>query len=233
VFCGFVIAGYLINSSYSDWKNSPVATTTTTYAIAGLDFPPVTVCPPRGSHTALNYDLMNADNDSLTEQDREHLKEVVDDIITETSHQEYIKQIVATVNPENIKKTYEGVHNVPKPSANAGLKIMAWNTNGIIKTPWFGEEYNKSYCTEDRDEHVILSFPEDLREKVGAGSLVIELEVDTSVEAGWHEQLRYKYQTNSNGLVIGGRNIRCTQKGRTGPMQKLTVRRREGIWLLF
>ena len=127
VFMGFTIAGYLINSSYSDWTKSPVATTTTTYPIAGLEFPTVSICPPRGSHTALNYDLMKAENDSLTKHDREKLKGVVDNIITESSHHEYIRQMMATVNLENIKKTYEGVHNVPKSHGNAGFKISMWN----------------------------------------------------------------------------------------------------------
>ena len=87
VVLGFTGAVYLINKSYSAWQESPLATSISTYPITDLDFPPVTVCPAKGSHTAINYDLMKADNDSLTEEDRDNLKQAVYVNITEPSHQ--------------------------------------------------------------------------------------------------------------------------------------------------
>jgi hypothetical protein len=74
VCLGFCGAGFLINSSYSAWQESPVATSITTHPITDLDFPTVTVCPPKGSHTALNYDLMKANDTSLMMKHRENLK---------------------------------------------------------------------------------------------------------------------------------------------------------------
>ena len=58
VVFGFFTAGYLINSSYVDWSNQPVSTSILTEPIENLPFPKVTVCPPKGSNTALNHDLM-------------------------------------------------------------------------------------------------------------------------------------------------------------------------------
>ena len=72
VCLGFCGAGYLIQSSYSSWQDSPVAASITTHPIADLDFPTVTVCPPKGSHTTLNYDLMKANDTSLTKEDRDN-----------------------------------------------------------------------------------------------------------------------------------------------------------------
>ena len=57
VVAGFSAAIYLINDSYADWQASPIATSTSIQPIADLDFPTITVCPPKGSNTALNYDL--------------------------------------------------------------------------------------------------------------------------------------------------------------------------------
>ena len=51
----FAIAMHMITSSYKEWQESPVSTTITTHPITELDFPTVTVCPPRGSNTALNH----------------------------------------------------------------------------------------------------------------------------------------------------------------------------------
>ena len=106
---GFLGAGYLINSASSDWQASPISTSISTHPIADLDFPTVTVCPPKGSHTALNYDLMKAENHSFTIKDRDALKQSVYGDIIEPSHREHMRHMQATVNPDNIRKTYEGI----------------------------------------------------------------------------------------------------------------------------
>ena len=81
VICGFLSAGYLINDSYSDWHESPISTSISTHPISELEFPTVTVCPPRGSHTALNYDLVKAGNQSLSQEDRDNLKQAAFSIL--------------------------------------------------------------------------------------------------------------------------------------------------------
>ena len=53
VCLGFIGAGILIHRSYDKWQESPIETTITTHPLDGLDFPTVTVCPPKGSNTAL------------------------------------------------------------------------------------------------------------------------------------------------------------------------------------
>ena len=116
VCLGFCRAGYLIHSSYSAWQESPVATSITTHPIGDLDFPTVTVCPPKGSNTALNYDLMKA-NSSLTQEDKENLKKEISKIVLQPSHQVYTKTMVGVANPENMKQIFEGFHSVPRPFA--------------------------------------------------------------------------------------------------------------------
>ena len=73
VVFGFFIAAYLINGSYEDWQASPIATSISTHPISELDFPIVTVCPPQGSNTVLNYDLVRARNITLTAVSYTHL----------------------------------------------------------------------------------------------------------------------------------------------------------------
>ena len=51
----FAVAISMISSSYKEWQESPVSTTISTHPITELEFPSVTVCPPWGSNTALNY----------------------------------------------------------------------------------------------------------------------------------------------------------------------------------
>ena len=54
VFGGFTGAGYLINESFNNWKQSPISTTIETVPISQITFPNVTVCPPRNLFLNLN-----------------------------------------------------------------------------------------------------------------------------------------------------------------------------------
>jgi hypothetical protein len=90
VCIGFLTAGYLINSSYAEWRESPILTSLSTHPIARLAFPNVTVCPPKGFNTNLNYDLLKADNTSLNETDRERLKNDSEKIFLIDPHMDYL-----------------------------------------------------------------------------------------------------------------------------------------------
>ena len=188
VLCGFLGAIYLINDSYSDWQESPIATSISTHPIAELDFPTVTVCPPRGSHTALNHDLIKAGNQSLTQEDRENLKQAAYDIFTKGSHDEYVLAMVEAANPGNLEQIYQGYQAPPRPYGDGGFETRMWNNEGGYQTPGFGGEYDERFYKADRVYHAVLEFPADLAEQVGGGRLVVEVEVDTRVEEGWREE---------------------------------------------
>ena len=192
MICGFLLAGYLIKDSYSDWLVSPISTTITTHPIDDLDFPTVTVCPPKGSHTALTYDLMKADINSLIEQDREDLKEKVFRKIIKPSHDYYVRTLIATANPENIRIMFEGFQSTPRPAQEAGFEVKMWNNRGTHQTPWFRENYREDYYKEDKNLRVLLEYSNHIDKIVGSGSLKIQLEVDTREEEGWKEEVKVK-----------------------------------------
>ena len=179
VISGFVIAGLLIGKSYNEWQKSPFSTTITTHPIEKLDFPTVTVCPPRGSNTALNHDLMQADNDSLTDNDRKNSNNAAYQIFMEPFHLEYNHNMLAAVNPRNVKKMFDGLQSTPKPYGGSGFEILMWDDNGTIETPWYGQPFDETHYKIDKHHQMVLEFPEDLAEQIGSGFLVIEIEVDT------------------------------------------------------
>ena len=79
VFSGFFAAGLLINNAYIQWGSSPIATTISTHSIATLPFPEVIVCPPKGSNTALNHDLVKvAGRNENKEQVKDAMLQAVD-----------------------------------------------------------------------------------------------------------------------------------------------------------
>ena len=89
VCLGFLGAGLLIGKSYFEWQKSPVSTSISTLSISDLEFPNVTVCPPKGSNTALNYDLMKADNHLMTEQEKEQVSQDAYSVFVEAPFQEH------------------------------------------------------------------------------------------------------------------------------------------------
>ena len=132
----FFGAWSLISQSYNDWSSHPVATSISTHPISDLDFPTVTVCPPKGSHTALNYDLAKADNESLTEKDRTGLKKDIFEIFLEPFNKDFVRNMIATTNPENIKDVYDGFQSVPSDyDRNSGFEVRMWKAVGSWHTP--------------------------------------------------------------------------------------------------
>ena len=52
----------------------------------------------------------------------------------------------------------------------------------------------EEYYKEDREFHMVLELPDDIKDRVGSGSLIIELDVDTREETGWIEEVfMYNY----------------------------------------
>ena len=85
VCLGFIGSGILIGKSYTEWQESPISTAIATHPIDDLDFPVVTVCPPKDSNTALYHDLVKAGNGSLSDHQQDELKKAAFDIFMKIS----------------------------------------------------------------------------------------------------------------------------------------------------
>ena len=205
VFLGFLSATFLIHQSYSDFKNSPVVTSVKTKPIDDLPFPKVTVCPPRGSNTALNYDLMRADNESLTQEMRANLSREAKRIFDPCGpHQQNMEYMLASANEENIKQVVDGFQTFPKPY-NTGFEVRLWNDKGTITTPWFGQEYNETYFLEDKEYHLVLEIPDNVKQYIGDGKLVVEIEVDVQEEEDEEVFFKVKVQAPQREEEMGRR----------------------------
>ena len=198
---GFIGAGFLIAKSYNEWQKNPIATSITTKPISDLEFPVVTVCPPKDSNTALYHDLVKAGNSTLTEKDRQSLKSAAFDIFMEKSHKDYVKSMLTTSYMGEIDQFLQGFYSLPMPyPSDKGLLIIRmWNLNGTIQTPWFGEDYEEEYYKEDREFLVVLELPKNIQDLVGSSSLTVELEVDTRKDTEWAESaVMYTLQKTEN-----------------------------------
>ena len=97
----FAIAIYMITSSYKEWQESPVSTTITTHPITELEFPTVTVCPPRGSNTALNHLLEKVKEVNFTDVERQELLAISKEVFLEIPNKKHGSQITELLSTEN------------------------------------------------------------------------------------------------------------------------------------
>ena len=65
VIAGITGAEVLIYTSFQSWDESPIKTTIETLPIKEIDFPKLTVCPPKDTFTNLNYGLLMTENITL------------------------------------------------------------------------------------------------------------------------------------------------------------------------
>ena len=104
----FAFAIHMITSSYKEWQESPVSTTITTHPITELEFPTVTVCPPRGSNTALNHLLEKVKDVNFTEEERQELLDISREVFIEIPNIEYARQMTAFLSVENMRSIANG-----------------------------------------------------------------------------------------------------------------------------
>ena len=212
----FLSSSVLIYESYVDFQNSPVVTSIEIQHIKDLSFPTVTVCPPRDSHTALNYDLMRAKNLSLSREERESLRAKLYEIFNPVSlHEGYISMLESTANlGSNLQEIYQGFQSVPRPTENEGLKVLMWNIEGSLETPWFGDnvEFNGS---EIEELQMVLEFPENLVDNIGHGKLVITIEQESAEHV--EEEVKYwegrKYELYTRTKTWKDADSYCKDRG--------------------
>lgn len=145
---------FLINSSFLDWENDPVGTTIITLPISQIDFPKVTVCPPEGSNTALNFDLEAIGERNLTEEERQKLEQEVERVFVHQFHLQETANRVAMLNPSNIHKIFEDVIQFGE-DFDIGMNVM----EGTFTSPYFGEDVSPDTFKQDLQAHYKVSFP--------------------------------------------------------------------------
>ena len=195
VFLCFLSSAILIHQSYGDFKDSPILVSITTKPIKYLDFPTVTVCPPKGSPTALNYDLIKARNFSFSENERQTLKDSASTIFHPLSlHLEFISLMESTTNEKNIANVYDLTQSFPKPCGKNCLEIMLWGPEGQIESPWYNEDHSshENHDVEERELRITLGQPKDISNGLERWTLVVDLEVNSLTDGNGMKQVEFR-----------------------------------------
>ena len=202
VVAGFSASIYLINDSYEDWQASPIATSTSIQPIADLDFPTITVCPPRGSNTALNYDLTRLRNTSLNKTDRKRLISMIRELLITKPSSEFVAFARSFKSNESIVEMFKDKPQTTYPmpffdvsDKTLGYEVWSSESNGSFHTPGFGERY---LCNSTvKNVHFVLLLPK----AVSKDDKIFQLEVQVANNRGWEVQYRQgsKYVWHNEG----------------------------------
>ena len=152
VVIAFAGSGYLINSSYHEWKKTPIATNIITHPLNDLDFPMLTVCPSEDSNTALYPDLVRLDNRTLSDGNQQQLLMSISKIV-KTSTMDFAQNILSMTNPDNLYQLYKGYQSFPTVYDD-GFEIKVSGMEGSITSPRFWESYTENHFKSDKFIHV-------------------------------------------------------------------------------
>ena len=175
----FGIAIYMVTDSYKDWQESPVSTTITTHPITELEFPTVTVCPPRGSNTALNHLLERVKEVEFTKESKEDLLGISKEVFLDIPNKKYIKQILEFFSTDHMRSIAAGQASMPEVDEEGAITIRSSEPEGSFKTPGFGDfNYSKDFYKGPQSLHIVLDLADNIGNMVGDGSLIISIETE-------------------------------------------------------
>ena len=178
----FGFAVFLISSSYTDWNKSPVSSVTTTRPISDLQFPDVTVCPPRGSNTVLNHVLDQVTDEKVTPGLREHLRDTVMEIFMEKPSRMFATDMAHLINIHTLKNLEEEGAMAVKKNITS-ISIEPTLPEGIISTPGFSDpEYKGDFFKSSHSVHFHLDVSLVLKHLPDVKDISIVVETDSDSE---------------------------------------------------
>ena len=194
VTVGFVTSIFLINRSFTDWENSPIATTIETFPISKSIFPKITVCPPKRSITPLNYGLIKAENITLDNDTRHELIKLTQDWFDVGMLNDEINVDNSFKENEKSRKWYEGHSKVTLPydaytvDNHGQVYFMDTSaTSGNLSTPWFGDPFTAEKFEKWVRYDYNIHFPTNISTMASNMNIVVVMMLDTKETVGSNE----------------------------------------------
>ena len=116
-----------------------MSTTITTHPITELQFPTVTVCPPRGSNTALNHLLEKVKDVNYTEEERQELLAIADEVFIEIPNKEHAGQMADLVSDDHMRSIVHGLGRMPEVDSEGMITLVSFKPEGNFETPGFSD----------------------------------------------------------------------------------------------
>ena len=187
VIAGFTGSFILIHQSFSSWSDSPISTTIETLPISELEFPNVTVCPPKNSFTSLNPDLVMSRNINFDEEKRTNLSDSVVQALYDASFNSKYKEFIDYRQDQYID-WYTGISVNDFPTETSPLmtsypgkkyRIKTTAIKGSFSTPYFRQSLNEHKLEQDFQNIVYIYVPANMSIN---NSLIIDIDMDIAAE---------------------------------------------------
>ena len=162
VISGFTTAAFLIHTSFKSWADSPIKTTVEKFPISEIKFPKVTVCPPRGTYTDLNYDLMLAENTTFEKEQARELTNFIYEVVNNHIYMDVWRKL----NEDNSYfNWYHGYTRLTPPENHSHFgdlyKIDSSALSGVVTTEHFGEKFQQDIVQKKIYYEVIINPPDN------------------------------------------------------------------------
>ena len=139
----------------------------------------VTVCPPRGSNTALNHLLEKVKDVNFDEKERQELKDILWETFIEIPNKKQARDIVEPLNNENMRSLINNKASFPENEGQKTITLKSSELEGNFRSPGFGDpEYKGDFYSKYKTIHYVLDLPGNILELVGKGSLVISAQIE-------------------------------------------------------
>ena len=185
IIAGFTGAVILIQQSFSSWADSPISTTIESLPISDLEFPNVTVCPPKNSFTSLNPDLLRSRNVNFDEEKRKEFSDSVLDALFGASLNSKYKEFIEYRQDKYID-WYTGTSSISFPwdfrTFGVSEKIYDVKTtrpSGSFSTPYFRKSFSDQNFEKYSTNELMIYVPADMNNNA---SQIIEIDMDIGEE---------------------------------------------------
>ena len=186
IVAGFSVAAIIIYESFDNWNKNPITTTIETLPITEITLPKVTVCPPKGTYTNLNYDFETLKKRKhFNETTRNELLRYAIAKIQNHVHKEIMTNMSKILEEKQYYNWYNGYTLLSLPyydKINDRLvyHVNTATTSGSVSTSHFGYKDTKHGKMRQKVEKklnaiVDISVPEEAKNNK---TLKISFEVD-------------------------------------------------------
>ena len=126
---------YMIENAFQSWAATPVVTSVDTKPIEEVSLPEITICPPSGTNTALNLDLLTAEGLELSETQRENLTLAALENLHNSSINRFIEEQASFHSLQSIQDVYEGLQQILY-----AFTVPGFSFNGVNYADMFHHE---------------------------------------------------------------------------------------------
>ena len=167
-----------------------------------MKFPKVAVCPPKDTFTDLNYDLLLAQNITLSQKERQELLEFAIKVLEENT---FMKNFEKIIDDNQFMNWYYGFTQMEPNKFLYGIDDLIYITTsavaGTVTTKFYGEQFNEDLIEKATWYSVHINVPESVQGNANV-TLHFDLELVPMQNMG---------QGNFESYQLGGLEIKEEQ----------------------